>query len=165
MDERLARAIHVAARIRVVAGDRAQVDDPGPTTMGDQARQQQASAVEQPFHIGVDHGVPVIEVALGRRVNAQGQAGVVDQPAQFGEGWRQVGDGLFHGLAITHIHDQAMDFGLLRQLGTEGIEAFFTTAGQHQFPAGLGKTTGTGFTKTGRRAGNKQGVRHRVLLV
>src|SRR5690349_2603168 len=58
----------------------------------------------------------------------------------------------------------SMDFGLLRQLGAQRIEALFTTACQHQFPACVGKTTGTGFTKTGGRAGNKQGVGHRVLL-
>ena len=163
-DERLARAIHMAARVRVVAGDGAEVDDAGATTVSDQAGQQQTSAVHQAFDVGVDHGVPIVEVALGRRVNAQGQAGVVDQPAQFGEGRRQVGNRLLHGLAITHVEHQAMDLGLLRQLGAQRIEALFTTAGQHQFPAGFGKTTGAGFTKTGGRAGNKQGVGHRVLL-
>ncbi|MNI61070.1 hypothetical protein D3C73_1163210 [compost metagenome] len=57
-----------------------------------------------------------------------------------------------------------MDLGLLRQLGTQGIQALFTAPRQHQLPASLGKTAGAGFTKTGGRAGNKQGVGHRALL-
>ncbi|MCY1176489.1 hypothetical protein D9M73_167640 [compost metagenome] len=154
----------MAARVRVVAGDGPQVDDTGTTTVGDQAWQQQTGAVHQAFDVGVDHGVPIVQVALGCRIDAQGQPGVVDQPTQLGKGRRQIGNRLLHGLAITHIEHQAMDFGLLRQLGAQRIEALFTTACQHQFPACVGKTTGTGFTKTGGRAGNKQGVGHRVLL-
>ncbi|MCY1457527.1 hypothetical protein D9M71_748310 [compost metagenome] len=86
--------------------------------MGDQPWQQQTGAVHQALDVGVDHGFPVIQVALGGRVGAQGQAGVVDQPAQLGERRRQVGNRRFHGLAVTHIDYQTVHFSLLRQLCT-----------------------------------------------
>jgi maleate cis-trans isomerase len=38
-DERLARAIDVATRVRVVAGDGAEIDDTGAAAMGDESRQ------------------------------------------------------------------------------------------------------------------------------
>ncbi|MOA00312.1 hypothetical protein D3C78_1196680 [compost metagenome] len=53
--------------------------------MGDQPGQQQAGAVHQALDVGIDHGVPIIQIALGRRIRPQGQPGVVDQPAQLGE--------------------------------------------------------------------------------
>ncbi|MNH12646.1 hypothetical protein D3C79_721950 [compost metagenome] len=132
--------------------------------MGDQPWQQQAGAVHQALDVGVDHGFPVIEVALGRRVSAQGQACVVDQPAQLGERRWQVGDGRFHGLAVTHIEHQAVHFGLLRQLGTQRFQALLTATGQHQRPAGFSKTTGAGFAEAGGCASDEYGRGHAGLL-
>ena len=148
LHERLGTAIHMAARVRVVTGDGTQVDDPGTAAMGNQARQQQVSGGQQALDVGIDHGFPIVEVALGRRVGAHGQAGVVDQAAQRGERRRQVGDGLLHAFAVAHIHHQAMHFGLLGKLFDQGVQALGTTTGEHQFPAGLGKATGTGFAET-----------------
>ena len=44
------------------------------------------------------------------------------------------------------------------------LAAICAAAGEHQFPAGFGKTAGTGFAKTGGRASNKQRIGHGVLL-
>ncbi|MCY1181220.1 hypothetical protein D9M73_217130 [compost metagenome] len=116
--------------------------------MGDQPRQQQAGAVHQALDIGIDHGVPVVQVALGRRVGTQGQASIVDKPGERVEFGRQTGNGLLHGLAITHVQHQAVYPGLFRQFGTQGIQALFTAPGQHQRPASPGKTAGTSFAKS-----------------
>ncbi|MCY1399011.1 hypothetical protein D9M71_140600 [compost metagenome] len=116
--------------------------------MGDQPRQQQAGAVHQALDIGVDHGVPVVQVAVGCRVSAQSQAGIVDKAGELVELCRQTCNGLFHGLAITHVQHQAVYPGLLREFGTQGIQALFTAPGQHQRPARLGETAGTGFAKS-----------------
>ena len=94
----------MAARVRVVTGDGTQVNDARATAVGDQAWQQQVGGGQQAFDVGVDHGFPIVEAAFGRRVSAYGQAGVVDQPAQLGERRRQVGDGVFHTLAVTHVY-------------------------------------------------------------
>jgi len=69
-------------------------------------------------------------------------------PAQRGERWRQVGDGVLHTLAVTHVHDQAMHLGLLGKRFDQRIQAVSATAGEHQFPAGFCKTTSAGLAKT-----------------
>ena len=74
-------AIHMATRIRLVARNGTQVDDPCATSVSNQARKQQVSGVKQAFDIGVDHGFPIVELALRGRVSAYSQPGIVDKPA------------------------------------------------------------------------------------
>jgi hypothetical protein len=115
---------------------------PAPAAIGDQARQQQVGGGQQALDVGVDHGFPVVEVAFGRGIGAHGQSGVVDQPAQLGERGRQAGNRRFHALAVTHVHHQAVYFGLLGKLFDQRVQTLGTTTGEHQFPASFGKTDG-----------------------
>ena len=137
----------MATRIGPLAGHRTQVDDARPGAVGDQPRQQQARAVEQALDVGVDHGVPVVQVAGLRRVGAQRQAGVVDQAAQGGELFRQVVHGRAHRRAVAHVQGQRQHPGLRRKLTGQGLQTLLATAGEHQRPAGLGETTGAGFAE------------------
>ncbi|KPX28824.1 hypothetical protein ALP68_04996 [Pseudomonas ficuserectae] len=163
-DKRLGATVDVTTRIRIVAGYRAQVDDTCPATMRNQTWKQQACGVGQTFDVGVDHGVPVIQIALGRRVDPQRQTGVVDQPANAAELFRQICDSTLHCLAVTHIQYQRMHLGLLRQLGAQRGKTVLATAGQYQRPACFGKTAGTGLTETGSSARDEYSGSHFVLL-
>ncbi|MCY1436094.1 hypothetical protein D9M71_522090 [compost metagenome] len=97
--------------------------------MGDQAWQQQAGGVHQALDVGVDHGFPVVQAAVLRRIYTQRETCVVDQASNFFEPGRQAGDGLLHGLAVTHIEHQAVHFGLGRQFGAQGVQALLAPAG------------------------------------
>ncbi|MNM92068.1 hypothetical protein D3C81_1043880 [compost metagenome] len=163
-DERLGAAIHVGARVRVVARDRTDVEDRRPTAVGDQPWQQQAGGVHQALDVGVDHGFPVVQAAVLRGIDAQRQACVVDQATQLVETRRQVGEGVFHGLAVTHVEHQAVNLGLGRQLGAQGVQTLLAAAGENQLPASLGETPGSGFAETGSRASDENGGRHAVFL-
>jgi hypothetical protein len=66
------------ARVHLEAGDGAEVDDVG-VRRRLQQRQERAGDAQQADHVGVEHHLPVAVVPLGDRVQAGGQAGVVDQ--------------------------------------------------------------------------------------
>ena len=163
-NERLGAAINVTARIRVVARHRTQVDDARATAVSDQARKQRAGGVDQAFDVGVDHGVPVVQVALGRRVDAQGETCVVDQATDLRELGRQIFNSLLNGLTIAHVQCQGVHLGLFGQLGAQRLQTLFTATGQHQRPARLCKTACTGLAKPGSGTGNEHGRSHVVLL-
>jgi len=78
LDEGLARAVDMPARIGPLAGHRADVDDAGALAGLDQRRQQRVGDVDQAGDVGVDHGVPVLQIDLLRGLRRQRQAGVVD---------------------------------------------------------------------------------------
>ncbi|MNQ91975.1 hypothetical protein D3C85_1073770 [compost metagenome] len=132
--------------------------------MGDQPWQQQAGGVHQALDVGVDHGFPVVQAAVLRRVHTQRQACVVDQAAQFVEAGRQAGDSLLHGLAVTHVEYQAVHFGLGRQFGAQGVQALLAAASEHQLPASFGKAAGGGLAETGSGASDEYGGRHALFL-
>ncbi len=67
LHERLARAIDMATRIGPAACDRADIDDAGALAGFDQRWQQRMGDIDQPGDIGVDHGVPIVQVGLLRR--------------------------------------------------------------------------------------------------
>ncbi len=163
-DEGLGAAIHVAARVRIVARHRPDVQDRRAAAMGDEPWQQQASGVHQALDVGVDHGFPVVQAAVLRSIHTQRQAGVVDQTANLFKAGRKVGNSLLHGLAVTHVQHQAMHFGLGRQFSAQGIQALFAAPSEYQLPAGFCKAAGGGLAETGSRASDEYGGRHAVFL-
>src|SRR6202042_552372 len=68
-----------------------QVDHVAPAA-GDHARQHRAGAVDQALAVGVDHLVPVVQVGVLGRVQAEREAGVVHQQVYRPEPLRQRGD-------------------------------------------------------------------------
>jgi hypothetical protein len=100
--ERLAGAVDVAAGVRIAAGDRADVDDVAAAAL-DHPGEHGARQVDQALAVGVDHLVPVVEVGALRRLEALGEAGVVDQDVDRGKRGRQRPHRALDGLAVAHV--------------------------------------------------------------
>ena len=151
-DKGLGRAIDVAAGIGPVAGDRTDVDHV-PTVTRHHSGQHGVRDGHEPFHVGVDHGVPVIEARALRRVHAQGQARVVDQYIGIRELRRQPRDGGQHGVAVAHVEREGV--GVVTQLGQECVEPVLPAAGQHDAMPFGGKSPGDGQAEPGGGPGDE----------
>jgi hypothetical protein len=130
--------------------------------VGDQPRQQHSRGVHQALDVGVHHRLPLVQVAALGGVDAEGQAGVVDEAAQGGEVGRQAVDGGLHGGAVAHVHGQRQHRGGGRQLGRQRLQAVLAAAGDDQLPAGGGKAPRAGLAETRGGAGDEQGGLHDV---
>ncbi|GHB17285.1 hypothetical protein GCM10009038_15040 [Salinicola rhizosphaerae] len=165
LDERFGRAIDVAARVRPLTGNRTHVDDRRAAANVDQRRQKRVSHVDKPRDVGVDHGVPVLDLDLLRRLGRQRQSRIVDQRAHALERLRQFIDRFLHGLVIAHIEHDDVHVDLVGEFRLQRVEAIATTPGEHQRPASLGKTMGGSAAESGSRTGDKSNVVHNTLLV
>jgi hypothetical protein len=103
--ERLGRAVDVAARVRVGAGDRAEVDHV-PAAARDHLRQERTGHVDQARAVGFDHLLPLVEVGLGGRLQSEGQPRVVDQDVDLGEVGREFGREPLDAGAVAHVEGQ-----------------------------------------------------------
>ena len=77
-DRGLARAVHVAAGVGLVSGDGPDVDHRTPSPF-QHSGQHGPIYVQQALDVGVDHLVPVLELAGGQWIESPAEAGVVDQ--------------------------------------------------------------------------------------
>jgi hypothetical protein len=119
--------------------------------------------VDQAGDVGVDHGVPVLQRHLLRRLGRQRQAGVVDQHGDAAEGRRQLGDHLLHGSGVTHVEGGDVYRHLGAQFGLQLLQALETATGQHQRPAGLGKAAGGGAAEAGGGTGDENHIAHESI--
>ena len=86
----LGGGVAAAAAQRQVARDARYVHDVTPAVL-DHARQRRTGGVEEPVEIGLDHGVPLIELEL-EGVLSDDEPGVVDQRVDSAEGFGEGGD-------------------------------------------------------------------------
>ena len=68
---------------------------------------------QQTFDIGVDHRLPVVEVALIFRFKSQGKAGIIDEHVNLLPLLRQTLDGLAGCIAISDVEGEDEHFGAL----------------------------------------------------
>ena len=138
-----------------MAGHRADVDDASALAGGDQRRQQRVGDVDQAGDVGVDHGVPVGEIDLLRRLRRQRQAGVVDQAIDLAELAGQLLDHLLHRAGMAHVAGGDVHRHLRRQLALQRFQALAAPPGEDQRPAGLGEAAGSGAAEAGGGAGDE----------
>ena len=123
----------------------------------DHPRHDGAGHIEQPFDVGVDHLLPVLDVALVELFQAAAEAGVVDQHVDFGPLRRQRADSLLDGLAVAHIEaDRVHSFCPALQCGRGYLGQFAGAAGGQQQPGSLGRKSqcrGRAYARRG--SGNK----------
>ena len=101
----LARTIYIAARIRISAGNRAQIDDIA-TFARHHLRQHLPGQISEPDNIGVDHGEPIGKISLRSRLKPKRQTGVVDQRINLCKRLGQALQSRIHRSLIAHIHLQ-----------------------------------------------------------
>lgn len=154
----------MAAGVRPLAGDGADIDDGGALADVDQRGQQRMSDVDQTRDVGVDHGVPVAPVYFLSGLRRQREAGVVEQRAHPRETFRQRGHGGINGVAVAHVEGDDMHRHLALQLFFQGFQAFETPPGEHQRPTCGGEAMRSGAAETGRRTGDEDTIRHESFL-
>ena len=154
LHRRLRAAIDVAVGVGSVASHRTDVDDLATVALH-HARHQRAAHVEQALDVGVDHRVPVVEVATLQRVEAQGQSGVVDQHVDLGPVGLQAAADVKHLLLVSHVeaerlrtHAQRLD-----ALG-QRLEQVVSAARDDHVVALFGKAQRASLTDAARRAGD-----------
>ena len=103
--ERLGRAVDVATRVGVRAGDGAEVDHV-PAAARDHLRQERAGHVDQAGAVGLDHLLPLADVGPGGGLQPEGQARVVDQDVDLGELGRQRGGDPLHTGPVPDVEGQ-----------------------------------------------------------
>ncbi|CAM2153914.1 hypothetical protein PT2222_20338 [Paraburkholderia tropica] len=102
MDERLRRAVHVAARIRVGAGNRPEVEDPAAIAF-DHAGEGRVGAIHETLHVRIDHGFPVFQRRAIRWFNAERQAGIVDEYVDAAILMLDIGEELLDCCGVAHV--------------------------------------------------------------
>ena len=163
LDKGLGGPIDIAAGIRIVAGDRAHVDDvalvalhhPGKDTSGE---------VTQPLDVGVDHGFPVLNVGLVGAFQPQRQAGIVDQDIDLFELLGQPRDHGLDGFIVAHIQLDRQHRNRTELL-LQGPQPVTPASGEDQTPPFGGKTFGTGLAESGGGSGNTNSSLHTSLLI
>ena len=166
LHKRLAGAIHMAAGIGPLPGDRADIDNTRPGAMAYQRRQQGVGHRHQTGDVGVDHRFPVLQRHLLRRQRRQRQPGVVDQGGDIGEGGGERRHGGSHRLAVTNVKLNNMHRHLGGESVLQGLQSRIAAPAQHQRPARVGKHLRCRFAKTRGRPGDKHYVArcHLILL-
>ena len=160
--EGLGGAVDVPSRIRVGAGDRAEVDHVA-TSAGDHARQDRPGAVDQAAAVRVDHLLPFIQVSLLGRLEAQGKSSVVDQQVDLGELRGQRGDRLADRGPVPYVETDGKNAGA----GFLGeISEPVRSAGRGDDARAVGcETTCDRGSEATARAGDEYGLRMRGLDV
>ena len=87
-DESLGRAVDIAARIRISARYRTDIDDVAVAPRR-HLRQHQTGQVRQSEHIGFNHRFPIGKIGAVGRIQSQSQAAVVNQAVDFAKRRRQ----------------------------------------------------------------------------
>ena len=113
--------------------------------------------------VGVDHPLPLGEVGLLGGAGAQGEAGVVDQQVDAGEGGREGRQGGVAGGLVGDVERGGVDV-----VGAEGfdqrVEPVGPAAGGDHPPAGLDERVGGGLADAGGGSGDQGGLGHAGLL-
>src|ERR1700683_1517308 len=151
--EGLGRAVDVAARIRVGAGDRAEVDD-APAAAGDHLRQERAGQVDQPGAVGLDHLVPLVDIGVLGGRQAEGQAGVVDQDVDRRELLRQRGRKPFDAGPVPDVEGHGQQ-QVGAELAGQGRKPLGAPRGGDDPVAAGGDPAGRGGAEAGTRPGDQ----------
>ena len=120
---------------------------------------------EQTLDIGVDHCLPIIEVALIFWFEAQGKAGIIDEHIDLLPLLWQALDGLAGCLAVSDIEgerEHLCAFGL--QFLTDGFQLLNVSAIKDETVAISGKLVGAAEADAARGACNKYGLVHIPML-
>ena len=119
---------------------------------------------EQALDIGVDHGLPVIEVALVFGFEAEGQAGIIDEYVDLLPLLGQAFDGLAGGLAVADVEGEDEHLGALGlQLLADGFQLLYVTASQDESVAIGGELARAAEANAARGACNQYGLVHILM--
>ena len=121
----------------------------------DQARQQLVGDGDEAADVGVDHLLPLREVAALGRPGAERQTGVVHQQIDPGEGLGQGGERRVHRGVIAHVEGGDMGDLWASELLGQRREALGAAGGDHHLPATGDEAAGGGGTETGGGAGDE----------
>ena len=155
----LAGAVDRAVGIGHLARHRTQVDYVSAATLH-HSRHHGAGDVEQPFHISVDHLVPVFDLSLVELVEAAAEAGVIDQHVDGGPLRGQRIDGFLDGVVVAHIEGECVN-GLgpaLEDGGSYFSQLIDAASGEQQARAFGGKSESSGRANAGRGPGNENNL-------
>ncbi len=152
LDEGLGCAVHIAARVGIVAGHRAQVDHQAAAAL-DHVRQHRAGHGHQALAVGGDHGFPVFQRHFVRRQGVQRQAGVVDQDVDRTPVRRQRSERRLDRGAAGHVQGEGQ--GGVAQFGGEFGDAFGAARGEHDAVAVAGEGARHFGAEAGRGAGDE----------
>ena len=103
--EGFGRAVNIAAGIRIVAGNRTDIDDIAALSF-DHLRQDLTGQEGQTDDIGLNHGLPVGEIGFVGAVQTQSQSRVVNEAVDFFEAFGQALQRGRNGRGVGHIHLQ-----------------------------------------------------------
>ncbi len=119
------RAVDIPARIDLVSGDGADVDDV-PAAARDHVRNDGPADVEQAFDIGVNHLFPIGQLAFVQFIQPAAKPRVIDQDVYRGPGDGQAVDGSLDGRLVTHIQLQSAHFDAVLRIdfGSQLFQAF-----------------------------------------
>lgn len=150
-------AVDVAARISSLAGNRAEIDDVGGGAFFEMG-QQGAGDVEEPFDVGVDHRIPLVDIPPVDRLKTQCQTGVVDEDIDGGLVQQSL-DLRRNFVGIAHVKSKGIDSSVglgaypLFQFG----QFFCATSGQYEVQTHFGQIEGKLLTDAGGGSGDEGG--------
>src|SRR5258708_577303 len=161
IDGKLAAAISISLLIDLFARHAPDVDDVR-VSHGDHQGQNGPGYIEQPFYVGIDHRVPVVEVGLVEEIPAEGQPGIIDEDIHPPPGLRQSGDGGKDGVAILYVEYQRQYLyaGTVLQFLLQGYKPVFPSSGKNKMVAACGEFPGAGLAETRGGASDKDGPVH-----
>ncbi len=120
---------------------------------------------QQAFDVGVDHGLPVVEVAFVFGFESQGEAGIIDEHVDLLPLLGQSFDGLAGCLAVSDVEGEHDDLGAFSlELLTDGLEFLHVTAIEDEAVAIVGEFTGATEADAAGGACDENGLVHIFML-
>lgn len=120
---------------------------------------------EQTLDIGVDHGLPVVEVALVFGFESQGEACIIDEHVDGLPFLGQTLDGLAGCFTVSYVEGQDEHLGALGfELLTDGFQLLNITAIQDEAVAIIGEFLGAAEADAARGACDKYSLVHILML-
>jgi hypothetical protein len=128
--------------------------------------QDRARAVNDALDVGVDHRLPIVEIGLGRGLEAEREPGIVDEDVGVGEGAGQGRDRGLDRRALAHVEMQRMK--IRAEFLRQHREAIVAPPGADDLHPGLDVAPRQGGAESGRGAGDENAggllIGHRILL-
>ena len=128
---------------------------------GNHTRHDDARHPQEALDVGVYHRFPVVEATFVFGLQAQGQAGIVDEDVHLVPLRGQAGYGFLGGLAVADVEAEGKRFRTLGgQLGLNLLQPASVPPGQYKAVARLGKLPGAGQPDTAGGAGDENNYLH-----
>ena len=148
-------AIDVAVGVGGIAGHRADVDDMS-LSAADHTGDDESCHSEQTANVGINHRVPVAEVAFVFLIQSEGQSGVVDEQVDVLPVSGECFNGLACGFAVAHIEAEGEDLcAVLPEFGSDSVQKMLFSSVEDETPAFAGETLGAGEPYAARSASDE----------